>query len=95
MLTTQPVKYVLVSNTTATIKPTVAGSDVRGELYGFICLTNTTVTAYNNTAASGSVIYPATALTAGQVVHFGGPGILFNIGLTIVSSGGNVNVLYV
>lgn len=69
-----------------------------GEFYGFVVLSSTagTITVYDNTAASGKVLFTKTALAAGEVVTFGGCGMLFGIGLHVVVGGtASVNVLSV
>jgi hypothetical protein len=69
---------------------------IRGDLCGFICTSSTggTLTIYDNTAASGTEIYSALALTAGQTVTFY-PAITMKNGIHVVVGGtGNVKVLY-
>lgn len=58
-----------------------------GKLYGIICLTAGTISLID----SSGTIYPDTALTPGNVVHFGGVGISFS-SLTFVGTG-TYNVL--
>lgn len=62
-------------------------------LFGIIStVTGGAVTIYDNTAASGTILYTKT-LTVGEVVHFGGLGLAAKKGLFIVVTG-TVNVLY-
>lgn len=80
--------YVVVNNTTTTIKPTPAG------FFGLSVTGAGNVTVYDNASAgSGVVLYTKTGATAGDVVHFGGNGIAANNGLTVVTTG-TVVVLY-
>lgn len=54
-----------------------------------------TVTVYDNTAASGTVLFTKSSLAVGDVVHFGGLGLACNTGLHVVVGGtGTVNVMY-
>lgn len=62
-------------------------------LYGIVStVTGGAVTIYDNTSASGTILYTKT-LAVGDVVHFGGIGLAAKIGLYIVVTG-TVNVLY-
>lgn len=80
--------YQVVTNTTATIKPTPAG------FFGLSITGAGNVTVYDNaSAASGVVLYSKTGAAVGDVVHFGGNGIAANNGLTVVTTG-TVVVLY-
>lgn len=66
-------------------------------LYGIIVTASTagTVTVYDNTAASGTVLFTKASLAVGDVIHFGGLGIAANKGLHVVVGGtGTVNVMY-
>jgi hypothetical protein len=72
----------------------VAAKAAPGIFYGIVCLTNGTISLYDNaSAASGQVVYPATALTAGQIVTFGGAGIILANGLYASIVGGTYIVL--
>lgn len=63
-------------------------------LYGVVStVTGGAVTIYDNTAASGTILFTKT-LAVGDVIHFGGLGIRAKNGLYI-SVTGTVNVLYV
>ena len=75
----------------ATVKTGPAG------LFGIVVTASTagTVTVYDNTAASGTVLFTKTALSVGDVIQFGGVGIAAKNGLHVVVGGtGTVNVLY-
>lgn len=75
----------------ATVKTGPAG------LFGLIVTASTsgTVTVYDNTAASGTVLFTKTTLAVGEVIHFGGLGIAAKNGLHVVVGGtGTVNILY-
>ena len=66
-------------------------------LFGIVVTASTaaTVTVYDNTAASGTVLYAKTALAVGETINFGGIGIAAKNGLHVVVGGtGTVNVLY-
>jgi len=94
MLATQPVSYIQLS-ADGVVK------SMPGELYGIVVLASGTgiLRVFDNaSAASGTEIYNSvTALTAGQVVHFGGLGIRAKNGLylDLVSGTATVNVLFV
>ncbi len=67
-------------------------------LYGIVVTASTsgTVTVYDNTAASGTVLFTKSSLAVGDVIHFGGNGMAAKNGLHVVVGGtGTVNVLYV
>lgn len=72
----------------------IVGSAVVGPasvLYRLRCLVAGTVTLYDNTAASGTVILPATAMTAGQVIEIGE---VLDVGLyATVAGGGSFRVV--
>ena len=75
----------------ATVKTGPAG------LFGIVVTASTsgTVTVYDNTNASGTVLFTQTALSVGDVIQFGGMGIAAKNGLHVVVGGtGTVNVLY-
>ena len=66
-------------------------------LFGIVVTASTaaTVTVYDNTVASGTVLYTKTALAVGESINFGGIGIAAKNGLHVVVGGtGTVNVLY-
>lgn len=55
-----------------------------------------TVTIYDNTAASGTVLFTKSSLAVGDVIHFGGIGIAAKNGLHVVCGGtATVVVLHV
>lgn len=94
MLTTKPVSYSVVSNTAAkTVKPG------RGEFYGFAALTGSALgVEVRDGGASGTLVYTsaATAFAAGDVVHFGGAGILCGKDIHVTVTGtGSANIFYV
>ena len=65
--------------------------------YGLTVTTSTagTVTIYDNTAASGTVLFTKSSLVVGEVVNFGGVAIAAKNGLHVVCGGtATVNVLY-
>ena len=54
-----------------------------------------TITIYDNTSATGTVLFTKTALAVGEVIHFGGLGVSASKGLHVVCGGtATVNVLY-
>ena len=65
--------------------------------YGFVCSASSSlnIAVYDGTSTSGTLLY-AKAVSAGDVVHFGGPGMALNSGLfvDVVSGTGAVNVMY-
>lgn len=66
-------------------------------LFGIIVTASTAgiVTIYDNTAASGTVLFTKSALAVGEVIHFGGKGIAAKNGLHVVCGGtATVNVMY-
>jgi hypothetical protein len=75
---------------------TTAGALVKSgpaALFGVVStVTGGACTIYDNTAASGTILFTKT-LAVGDVIQFGGNGIAANNGLFIVVTG-TVNVLY-
>jgi len=75
---------------------TTAGAQIKtgpAGLYGIIStVTGGACTIYDNTTASGDILFTKT-LAVGDVIHFGGLGIAAKNGLYIVVTG-TVNVLY-
>ncbi len=66
-------------------------------LFGVVVTASTSgsVTVYDNTAASGVVLFTKASLAVGDVIHFGGNGIAAKNGLHVVVGGtGTVNILY-
>lgn len=80
--------YRQVADDTVVIKETPAG------LYGVVCVVNGTVTLYDNTAGSGTVLFTK-AMTAGETIIFGDPIWATNKGLTAVVATGTANILYI
>jgi hypothetical protein len=91
-MTSNKLSYANVTQAAAaTVKTGPAG------LFGLIVTASTsgTVTVYDNTAASGTVLFTKTTLAVGEVIHFGGLGIAAKNGLHVVVGGtGTVNILY-
>ncbi len=88
MIATKPVQYAQVDQAAAaTIKAS------HGEFYGFIVLSSTagTITVKDG-GSGGTTILAMTALTAGQIVHFGGCGILCKTNI-YVSVGGTATLM--
>lgn len=55
-----------------------------------------TVTIYDNTSATGTVLFTKSSLTVGDVIHFGGTAIAAKNGIHVVCGGtATVNILYV
>ena len=92
MITSKPVVYAKVTQAAAaTVKIT------RGEFYGFTVVSSSSGTiTVKDGGSGGTTIYTATGLTAGQVVHFGGCGILCDNDIYISVGGtAEVTVLYI
>ena len=91
-MTSNKLSYASVTQAAAaTVKTGPAG------LFGIIVTASTsgTVTVYDNTAASGTVLFTKTTLAVGEVIQFGGLGIAAKKGLHVVVGGtGTVNILY-
>lgn len=91
-MTSNKLSYANVTQAAAaTVKTGPAG------LFGIIVTASTsgTVTVYDNTAASGTVLFTKTTLAVGEVIQFGGLGIAAKNGLHVVVGGtGTVNILY-
>ena len=78
----------------ATTAGVQVGSAGPRTLYAIIStVTGGAVTIYDNTAASGVIVFTKT-LAVGDVVHFGGLGIRSKNGLFLVVGAGTVNVVY-
>jgi hypothetical protein len=80
--------YRNVASGTVVVKETPAG------LYGVVCTVNGVVTCYDNTAASGTILFTKT-MTAGEVITFHGASMATNIGLTVTVTTGTANILYI
>lgn len=91
-MTSNKLSYANVTQAAAaTVKTGPAG------LFGIIVTASTsgTITIYDNTVASGTVLFTKTTLAVGEVIHFGGLGIAAKNGLHVVVGGtGTVNILY-
>ena len=75
----------------ATVKSGPAG------LFGIVVTASTSgsVTIYDNTTASGTVLFTKSSLAVGEVIEFAGLGIAANSGLHVVCGGTTtVNILY-
>ncbi len=87
--------YVGYKNVTQAAAVTVKTGPAK--FYGLTVTISTagTVTIYDNTAASGTVLFTKSSLTVGDVIHFGGVGLAANNGLHVVCGGtATVNVMY-
>ena len=84
----------------AKVDQTGAGSLVKRGPTGFfggtvVSSTAATITVYDNTSATGDILFQKTGLTAGEVISFGGLGFAAKVGLYVVVGGtGLVNILY-
>lgn len=84
------------------VKYAVVGADMAvsnaagAVLYGIVCITNGTMAGvYDNaSAASGQVLIPSQALTAGQQFTFNGLGVSCNNGIFCDWTSGSFLVLY-
>jgi hypothetical protein len=68
-----------------------------GKFYGFTVTASTggTITVYDNTAASGTVLFTKSSLAVGEVVTFDGLGIAAGTGLHVVLGGTcTANIFY-
>ncbi len=92
MIISTPVQYAVVTQAAAaTIKAT------RGEFYGFTVVSSTagTITVRDG-GSGGTIICALTGLTAGQVVTFGGCGIICKSDIHVTVGGtASVTALYV
>ena len=60
-----------------------------------VASTSASVTVYDNTSASGTVLFTKSSLAVGEVIHFGGNAYAANKGLYVVVGGtGTVNIHY-
>lgn len=90
------VQYVSYANVTQAAAATIKTGPAK--LFGLTVTASSsgTVTIYDNTAASGTVVFTKASLAVGDVIHFGGTGIAAKNGLHVVCGGtATVNVLYV
>lgn len=86
----------IASNTTTTI----AGAKAFVGLVATNAGTTWTATVYDNTAGSGEVIIPSTAVALGRFTstYYNGDAAILNVGLTVVTAGtaaGSLYVLYI
>ena len=60
-----------------------------------VASTSASVAVYDNTSASGTVLFTKSSLAVGEVIHFGGNAYAANKGLHVVVGGtGTVNIHY-
>lgn len=88
--------YVGYSTVTQAAAATVKSGPAK--LFGVVVTASTagTVTIYDNTAASGTVLFTKSSLAVGDVIHFGGTAIAAKLGLHVVCGGtATVVVLHV
>lgn len=87
--------YVSYATVTQAAASTVKTGPAK--LVGIVVTASTsgTVTVYDNTAASGTVLFTKSSLAVGDVIHFGGVSIAAKNGLHVVCGGtATVNILY-
>lgn len=88
----QPCTYAKVTQAAAaTVK------SIRGEVYAILVISSTAATVtVRDGGASGTIVFSKAALTAGEVIHFGGCGILCKSDIYVEVGGtGEVTVLYI
>ncbi len=86
------VPYVVVTQAAGTLV-----KDGPAALYGITVTASTSgsITVYDNTTNSGTVLFTKSSLTVGEVIHFGGNSLAANKGLYVVCGGtATVNVMY-
>ncbi len=89
-------QYIGYANVTQAAAATVKSGPAK--LFGVVVTASSSgaVTVYDNTAASGTVLFTKSSLAVGDVIHFGGLGIAAKNGLHVVCGGtATVNILYV
>lgn len=89
-------QYIGYKNVTQAAAVTVKSGPAK--LFGIVVTASTagTVTIYDNTAASGTVIFTKSSLAVGEVITFAGLGISAGNGLHVVCGGtATVNILFV
>ena len=81
--------------TECTVGTTVVASEAGRRFKGFICTSAvTTITIYDNTAASGTVLYPTLAASLGDIVELEHD-LVVKTGITVViATGGTVLLLW-
>lgn len=90
------VQYVSYATVTQAAAATIKTGPAK--FFGLTVTASTagTVTIYDNTAASGVVVFTKASLAVGDVIHFGGTGVAAKNGLHVVCGGtATVNILYV
>lgn len=88
-------QYIGYTQVTQAAATTVKSGPAK--LFGVVVVASSagTVTVYDNTAASGTVLFTKTALAVGEVITFAGLGIAAKNGLHVVAGGtATINVLY-
>lgn len=93
--TTQAVSYYHAAGTTAGVTLKIGAGNIQHLIVSQIS-NNAVITLYDNTAASGTVIWTSGAMTTNAMpydLEFGDIG--FNIGLTLVVSGANCSVVVI
>lgn len=92
MIVSEPVTYAIVTQAAAaTVKAT------RGEFYGILVNSSTsgTVTVKDG-GSGGTTVFTSGTLAAGQVITFGGIGVLCKTDIYVTVGGtANVTVLYI
>lgn len=90
------VQYVSYATVTQAAAATVKTGPAKFFGLTVTASTNGTVTVYDNTSAAGTVLFTKTALTVGDVIHFGGIAMAAKNGLHVVCGNtATVNILYV
>lgn len=90
------VQYVSYATVTQAAAATIKTGPAK--FFGLIVTSSSsgTVTIYDNTTNSGTVVFTKSSLAAGDVIHLGGIGLAAKNGLHVVCGGtATVNVLYV
>lgn len=92
MITSKPCTYAKVTQAAAaTVKAT------RGEFYGVLVISSTNgVVTVKDGGASGTTVYVSGTLSAGQVIVFGGCGVLCDNDIYVsIANTAEVTVLYI
>lgn len=90
------VQYVSYATVTQAAAATIKTGPAK--FFGLIVTASSsgTVTIYDNTTNSGTVVFTKSSLAVGDVIHLGGIGLAAKNGLHVVCGGtATVNVLYV
>ena len=92
-----PLERVGYKSVATTDGPTLIKSGPSG-FYGFVVAAGATVSisVYDGTSTSGTLLYSKAGVVSGDSLHFGGPGIAAKSGLfvTVGGTGSIVNFLY-